>query len=120
MDYKLGIQKESEKMRLDPAERRRSPRIHLQIPIFMRGVDSTGAEFLELSKTLDISASGAFLACTRALRLDQSVNLTIPAPSPVGSSSMPPETPPITARVKRHRTSGDVHFIAVEFPKSLE
>ncbi|MGH9681890.1 MAG: hypothetical protein ACRD4Y_18240, partial [Candidatus Acidiferrales bacterium] len=65
-------------IRLDPAERRRSQRIHLQIPMFVRGVDAAGTEFLDLTKTLDISATGAYLASTRSLRADQLLNLTIP------------------------------------------
>jgi hypothetical protein len=107
-------------MRLDPAERRSSLRIRLQIPIFMRGVDSTGAEFLELCKTLNISASGAFLACTRLLPAEQSVSLTIPAPSPTGSPDIPPGTPPITARVKRQELTGDVRLVGVEFLRPLD
>src|SRR5712692_6661859 len=85
-------------MRLNPAERRRSPRIRLQIPMFVRGVDASGAEFLDLTKTLDISATGAFLASARMLRLDHIVHLTIPAPPPASSGLLPPETPPIQAR----------------------
>ncbi len=119
MEHKPEIEGQAENMRLDSAERRRSPRIRLQIPIFMRGVDSSGAEFLELSKTLDISPTGAFLACTRLLRLDQSVSLTIPAPSPASFPGIPPETPPITARVKRQHRTGDVHLVGVEFLKPL-
>ncbi len=115
---KVNVKRERENMRLDPAERRGSPRIRLQIPIFMRAVDSSGAEFLELSKTLDISATGAFLACTRLLRMDQSVSLTIPAPSP-SSSGMPPETPPIIAKVKREHPAGGVHLLGVQFLKPL-
>ena len=57
-------------MRLTPAERRRSPRIHVQIPMFIRGIDAAGVEFLDLTKTLDISATGAFLASPRLLRSD--------------------------------------------------
>ena len=49
-------------MRLTPAERRRSQRIHVQIPMFVRGTDAAGLEFLDLTKTLDISATGAYLA----------------------------------------------------------
>jgi len=116
---KVTIKGEKKNMRLDPAERRSSPRIRLQIPIFMRGVDSSGAEFLELTKTLDISATGAFLACTRPLRTDQSVSLTIPAPSPATGSGMPPETPPIIAKVKREHSAGGVHLAGVEFLRSL-
>jgi hypothetical protein len=106
-------------MRLTPAERRRSPRIHVQIPMFVRGVDATGVEFLDLTKTLDISATGAFLASPRLLRVDQVLNLTIPAP-PSPSSTLPAETPPIQARVRRHRAAGGIHLLGVEFLKALD
>ena len=106
-------------MRLSPAERRGSPRIHVQIPMFVRGVDAAGVEFLDLTKTLDISATGAFLASSRLLRSDQLLNLTIPAP-PLPSSMVLAETPPIQARVRRHRTAGGIHLIGVEFLKALD
>jgi hypothetical protein len=106
-------------MRLTPAERRRSQRIHVQIPMFIRGVDAAGAEFLDLTKTLDISATGAYLASPRLLRDNQLLNLTIPAP-PSPSATMPSETPPIQARVRRHRASGGVHLLGVEFLKALD
>jgi hypothetical protein len=113
----LSFQREG--MRLTPAERRRSPRIHVQIPMFVRGVDAAGAEFLDLTKTLDISATGAFLASPRLLRADQLLNLTIPAP-PSPSSTLPAETPPIQARVRRHRNVGGIHLLGVEFLKALD
>src|ERR1700756_1068181 len=106
-------------MRLTPAERRRSQRIHVQIPMFVRGTDAAGLEFLDLTKTLDISATGAYLASPRAVRMNQVVNLTIPAP-PSPSSTMPAETPPIQARVRRHRADHGIHMIGVEFLRSLE
>jgi hypothetical protein len=106
-------------MRLTSAERRRSQRIHVQIPMFIRGVDSAGVEFIDLTKTLDISSTGAFLASPRLLRNDQLLNLTIPAP-PSPSSMLPPETPPIQARVRRHSATDGVHLLAVEFLRALD
>ena len=106
-------------MRLTPAERRRSQRIHVQIPMFVRGVDAAGAEFLDLTKTLDISATGAYLASPRLLRDNQLLNLTIPAP-PSPSSTLPAETPPIQARVRRHCAAGGIHLLGVEFLKALD
>lgn len=106
-------------MRLSPAERRRSQRIHVQIPMFVRGTDSAGLEFLDLTKTLDISATGAYLASPRAIRTNQVVNLTIPAPSSP-SPSLPAETPPIQARVLRHQAVEGVHLVGVEFLKALD
>ena len=48
-------------------ERRRYQRIQLQVPLFIRGKDAQGEQFMELAKTLDISALGAFLASPRPL-----------------------------------------------------
>jgi c-di-GMP-binding flagellar brake protein YcgR len=106
-------------MRLTPAERRRSQRIHVQIPMFVRGTDTAGSEFLDLTKTLDISATGAYLASPRAIRTNQIVNLTIPAPSSP-SAMLPAQTPPIRARVRRHRTADGIHLLGVEFLKALD
>jgi hypothetical protein len=108
-------------MRLTPAERRRSQRIHVQIPMFIRGTDAAGLEFLDLTKTLDISATGAFLASSRAIRMNQLLHLTIPAPpSPSTPSSLAPEMPPIQARVCRHRAVEGIHLLGVEFLRALE
>ena len=107
-------------MRFNSKERRRSPRLRLQIPLFIRGQDASGAEFVDLSKTLDISETGAFLVCSRKLRSDRMLRLTIPAPSPTPSGSLPSETPPIRARVLRQKSAGDLHLVGVEFLKALE
>lgn len=106
-------------MRVSTAERRRSQRIHVQIPMFVRGTDAAGLEFLDLTKTLDISATGAYLASPRAVRTNEVVNLTIPAPS-LPSATFPSDTPPIQARVRRHHAAHGVHLLGVEFVKSLE
>ena|SRR5271165_3687366 len=105
-------------MDLSLAERRRSQRIHVQIPMFVRGTDAAGLEFLDLTKTLDISATGAYLASPRAVRTNDLVNLTIPAP-PSPSASLPSDTPPIQARVRRHLAAHGIHLLGVEFVKAL-
>lgn len=110
---------ERKSIRLSPVERRRSQRIHVQIPMFVRGTNAAGMEFLDLTKTLDISATGAYLASPRAIRINQVVNLTIPAPLS-SSATMPAETPPIQAQVRRHRSMDGVHMLGVEFLKALD
>lgn len=99
---------------------RRSPRIRLQIPLFLRGVDAQGTEFIELTKTLNISSTGACVASTYMLRTDQTVQITIPAPSPPGSDLVPTETPPIVARVLRQDTLGEIRLLGLEFVKPLQ
>src|SRR6266704_1233627 len=68
--------------RVETSSTRRSPRIRLQVPVFVRGTDASGAEFIELTKTLNISATGACIASAHILRPEQTVHLTIPAPTP--------------------------------------
>src|ERR1700690_2106598 len=62
-------------------ERRRFQRMHLQIPLFIRGKEAHGQQLRELAKTLDISGLGAFRTCPRALAVTEVVTLTVPAPS---------------------------------------
>ncbi len=105
---------------MSPAERRRFPRMRLQIPVFVRGVDAAGMEFLELTKTLNISATGAFVASPRRLGAENTVHLTIPAPPPPSTGMVPLETPPIQARIRRQQAAGDVHLVGLEFLKALD
>jgi PilZ domain len=100
-------------------ERRRSPRIQLQVPLFVRGKDPQGEQFIELGKTLDISGLGAFIASPRALELNGFVTLTIPAPSITSSGLVPAGMAPFQAKVTRQREAGDVYLAGVEFTKPL-
>src|SRR5207253_5346111 len=87
---------------------RRSPRLRLQIPVFVRGADASGAEFIELTKTLDISAFGACITCEHALRANQKIHLTIPAPSLLSSGFVPKATPAILDRKSTRLNSSHV------------
>jgi PilZ domain len=100
-------------------ERRRFQRIHLQVPLFIRGKDAHGEQFVELAKTLDISALGAFITSPRALSINGFVTLTIPAPSITSSGLVPAGMAPIQAKVKRQQEAGDVHLVGVEFLKPI-
>jgi hypothetical protein len=105
---------------VDPSNLRRSPRIRLQMPVFLRAADTSGAEFVELTKTLNISSTGACVASTHILRPDQVVYLTIPAPSSAPSGVVPSETPPITAKVIRQDSAGEMRLFGLAFLKPLE
>ena len=99
---------------------RRSPRIRLQVPVFLRGTDVSGAEFIELTKTFNISSTGACITSAHILRPDQTVHLTIPAPAPASSSLVPSETPPIIAKVLRQESAGQMRLFGLEFLRPLE
>jgi len=100
-------------------ERRRYQRIHLQIPLFIRGKDAQGEQFMELAKTLNISAIGAFVASPRPLTVNGFITLTIPAPSITSSGLVPAGMAPIQARIRRQQEAGDVYLVGVEFLKPI-
>ena len=64
-------------------ERRRYVRLSLAIPVFVRGVNGQGKEFVQFCTLLNESASGALLAIRKSLRRRSRVSLEIPfAPAP--------------------------------------
>ncbi len=105
---------------VDISSTRRSPRIRLQVPVFLRGTDVSGVEFIELTKTLNISSTGACITSTHILRPDQIVHMTIPAPAAASSSLVPSETPPIVAKVLRQESAGHMRLFGLEFLRPLE
>ena len=109
-----------EKKGLEIRSTRHSPRIRLQIPVFIRGTDASGSEFIELTKTLNISAFGACITSQHILRNNQTIHLTIPAPSPASNSLIPSETPPLLARVLRQDMAGDIRLFGIQFIHPLE
>ncbi len=106
--------------RLDSSQTRRSSRIRIQVPVFLRGSDAGGTEFIELTRTLNISNAGACVTSTHLLHHDQTVQLTIPAPAPASSSLIPSETPPILAKVRHSGAVGEQRVFGLEFLRPLE
>lgn len=101
-------------------DHRRYPRIHIQIPLFVRGRDAQKDQFMELGKTLNISAIGALITSPRRLTINDFVTLTIPAPSITSSPLVPTGMPPIQARVRRQQEAGDVYLLGLEFLKPID
>jgi hypothetical protein len=97
------------------AEARRATRLNLQIPLFIRSRDVHGEPLLELAKTIDISATGARIACPRPLNPGSLLTITVPAPSITSSALVPAGMPPIQCKVKRQQEAGDAFMIGVEF-----
>lgn len=65
------------------SDQRKWQRIPLAIPVFIRGADEEGKEFLEFATALNISAGGALVATRRQLPRCVRLSLEIPvAPVP--------------------------------------
>ncbi len=66
------------------SERRRWERLPLAIPVFVRGLDSHGKQFIEFATALDISVGGALLAIQRHLPKGSKIMLELPStPGPL-------------------------------------
>ena len=63
-------------------DRRSHYRLPIRVPIFIKGVDSHGEEFFELTHTVNVSASGACFMSKRELQVDSDLMVSIPAPLP--------------------------------------
>src|SRR5579864_8347516 len=87
-------------------ERRNAPRIRLQVPLFLRGLDTQGQHFIELAKSLNISSLGALITSPRSLPLNGIITITIPAPSITSTALVPAGMEPIQARVRRQHQEG--------------
>jgi hypothetical protein len=61
------------------SERRRWERLPLAIPVFVRGLDPTGRQFVDFATALDISVGGALLALHRFLPKGSRILLEIPS-----------------------------------------
>lgn len=99
-------------------ERRRWERIPVAIPIFVRGADDSGKEFLDLATAVNISAGGALLAIRRYAALNSDIALEIPAP-PQPIPQAPPPGKTMFASIIRITSSRRGELWAVQFKRPL-
>lgn len=118
----MVTQTHEKQLNSDPefVERRKFDRVRLQVPLFIRGTDAQGKEFLELAKTLDISCSGARIVTTKSLQNQKIVQLTVPAPLPRSANFGECGSGPIAARLCRLEANGEMEVAAVEFLRALD
>ncbi|MGH9469591.1 MAG: PilZ domain-containing protein [Terriglobia bacterium] len=100
-------------------ERRRSERLPLAVPVFARGVDEAGKEFLEFTTTLNISAGGALLAMRRYLATESPVTLEIPAAPLPKLAGRPKLVRSVEARIIRVVPSEPSYLWALSFSSPL-
>ncbi len=102
------------------AERRKHQRLPLSIPVFVRGVDQEGKEFLEFATALNISAGGILLATRRSLPRMSSLSLEIPvAPLPPNTVS-PQSVRSLKARLVRITHGERCHLLGLKFSRPLQ
>ncbi len=101
-------------------ERRKHQRLPLSIPVFVRGADEDGREFLEFATALNISAGGMLLAVRRSLPKSAVVMLEIPvAPLPPALVTRT-SVRQVKARLVRVIHADDRHLVGLRFQRALK
>jgi hypothetical protein len=101
------------------AERRRSDRLPLGIPVFVRGIDDKGKEFLEFTTAFNVGSGGALVATRKSLPPSSKISLEIPA-APLPQMAVPPYfIRNLFAHLVTVTHSEQCYLVGVKFSKSL-
>ncbi|MBI1941518.1 MAG: PilZ domain-containing protein [Acidobacteria bacterium] len=91
----------------------------LAVPLFLRGCDRNGREFLDFTTALNVSAGGALVAARRPLRPSTRLSLEIPS-SPLPRLSLSPGTVnSLKAKIVRTTNKDTYHLYALRFNRPL-
>jgi len=100
-------------------ERRRNERVPLAVPVFVRGKDPEGKEFLEFATALNVSAGGALLATRRVLPRLTSIALEVPSAPLPRTRVLPRAVRRLRARLLRVTVVDGYQLWGLKFNSSL-
>jgi hypothetical protein len=100
-------------------ERRHWARLSLAIPVFVRGINGQGREFLEFSTLLNESAGGVLLAMRKPLRIWSQVSLEIPSSQILKSEKLRRVVRRLRARVIRITYVEGWNLCGLQFARPL-
>ena len=100
-------------------ERRHWARLSLAIPVFVRGINGQGREFLEFSTLLNESAGGVLLAIRKPLRRRSRVSLEIPSAPLLKDVKLPRAARMLRARVVRITYGEGWNLCGLQFVRPL-
>jgi hypothetical protein len=107
------------RMQKSALERRKWDRLPIAIPVFARGIDNKGKEFLDFTTLLNISAGGAMLATRRPLSPATDLILEIPS-APMGIPAFGrPSMRILRARIVDVKTGERCLLCGLEFTRPL-
>ncbi len=100
------------------ADRREWKRLPLAIPVFVRGTDKNGEEFLDFSVALNVSGGGALLVCRQPLSRSARLSLEMPStPLPLAFQLESPRS--LKGRVIRTASKDSDNLYALRFNRPL-
>jgi PilZ domain len=100
---------------LTSAERRKTPRMDLAIPVRVQGFNSDGSNWEEMSSTDDISLGGAGVLLRRDVDLGQVLFLNLPLPKRLRQYDLNDASYRVYALVRGIRHQHDGHRVGVMF-----
>lgn len=107
------------KKRVPGKDTRRSVRLRLAIPIFVRSRDASGNDSLEFATALNISAGGALVVVRRSLPKSAVISLEIPS-VPIGpATGLPNSSRVLRAKAVWVAHLDDYHLLGLKFARPL-
>lgn len=102
------------------SDRRRWERLPLAIPVFVRGLDPNGRQFVDFATALDISVGGALLAIHRHLPRGSKIMLEIPsAPATHGTKVPRASRQSFYAKAVRVTNGESCNLLGLQFQKPI-
>lgn len=107
------------KKRVPSKDARKSVRLGLAIPVFVRSRDASGNDSLEFATALNISAGGALVVVRRSLPKSAVISLEIPS-VPIGpTSGLPSSSRVLHAKAVWVAHLDDYHLLGLKFTRPL-
>ena len=97
-------------------DKRRLRRIQINLPVRVRGTNSEGIQFEEMSRSIDVNADGALFLISQNLKKGMRLRLSLPLPRSMqktAASKPVYETDAVVVRVEAD--SSGAHQVAVRF-----
>lgn len=101
------------------SERRKWPRLPLAIPVFVRGRDGKGKEFLEFATALNVSAGGMLVAIRRVLPAIARIRLEIPSAPVAALALLPRASRTLRAKALRATPAEGYYLLGLKFARPL-
>jgi len=101
------------------SERRKSSRLPLAIPVFVRGGAGEGKDFLEFATSLNVSAGGMLIAIRRALPAISQIRLEIPSAPVAAVALLPRALRTLRAKTLRTTPAAGYYLLGLKFLRPL-
>jgi len=115
-----GRVRQIDERRAKRPERRRSERLPLGIPVFVRGFDERKQPFVEFATAWNVSSHGALVATKRYLALTKPISLDLPVGPLPPKTTGPPHVQSLSATPVCVTQSEQFYLTGLEFSKPLK